>query len=472
VTRPADIDEEELGQLGWEVTRQVFVLLKLARTHGPNNEAWEPGLAKIREVVTRLDGLHLRMGDNVLYIDDVRVKSDREGFAAQMGVAEAFEAFALAGLELAPGYEDEVLKQLLNVWGATSPASSDEGFARLVEIAEEDDAITLGRAAPKRTAPPTRDRRVMAKQVYASTLDAVTDVMDSVKLKQSLPLKRAKRVMHRLVDQLLAEPSNLMGLTTLRCYDEYTYNHSVNVCVLSLSVGRKLALPKVMLEQLGMSSLFHDMGKSQIPIEILNKPSEFNEEEWDVIRRHPVYGVKTVVRLKGADELGARVVTGSFEHHMNYDNSGYPKLPKPRSLSLYGRIISLCDCYDAMTSARVYNRTPFPPEKALKFMLNKSGKAFDPVLIKVFVNTVGIFPVGTLVQLDTGEVAVVARTHDDPTQGDRPVVRMIADAEGRSLDDPVDIPLDERSPGGSYLRNIQRILDPSKYHVDVSRYFL
>jgi len=472
VSRRADIGEEELGQFGWELTRQIFVLLKLARTHGPNNEAWAPGLAKVREVVTRCDGMHLRMGDNVLYIDDVRVKSDREGFSAQMAVSEAFSAFALAGLELSPGYQDEVLKQILNAWGATSPASPDEGFARLVEIAEEDDAISLGRAAPKQTAPPTRDRRVMAKQVYARTLDAVTDVMESVKLKQSLPLKRAKRVMHRLVDQLLAEPSNLMGLTTLRCYDEYTYNHSVNVCVLSLSVGRKLALPKVMLEQLGMSSLFHDMGKSQIPIEILNKPSEFNEEEWDVIRRHPVYGVKTVVRLKGADELGARVVTGSFEHHMNYDNSGYPKLPKPRSLSLYGRIISLCDCYDAMTSARVYNRTPFPPEKALKFMLNKSGKAFDPVLIKVFVNTVGIFPVGTLVQLDTGEVAVVSRTHDDPTQGDRPVVRRIADAEGRALEDATDIPLDERSPGGSYLRNIQRILDPTKYHIDVSRYFL
>jgi HD-GYP domain-containing protein (c-di-GMP phosphodiesterase class II) len=464
--------EEELAQLGWELTRQVFVLLKLARTHGLNNEAWAPGLAKIRETVTRCDGMHLRMGDDVLYVDDVRVKSDREGFAAQMGVSEAFKAFSLAGVELGPTYDDEVLREVLNTWGSTTPATPEEGFNQLAEIAEADEAIQLGRAATKQRLVPVRDRRTTSKAVYARTLDAVTDVMDSVKLKQSLPLKRAKRVMHRLVDSLLADTTNLMGLTTLRCYDEYTYNHSVNVCVLSLSVGRKLALPKTMLEQLGMASLFHDMGKSQIPIEILNKPGEFDEHEWEVIRRHPVYGVKTVVKIKGADELGARVVTGSFEHHLNYDNSGYPSLPKPRSLSLYGRIISLCDCYDAMTSARVYNRTPFPPEKALKFMLNKSGKAFDPVLIKVFVNTVGIFPVGTLVQLDTGEVGVVAQTHDDPTQGDRPIVRVIADAEGRGIDDPPDVPLDEKGPNGDFRRNIQRILDPAKYHIDVSRYFL
>ena len=469
--RRPDMGEEELAHLGWEMARQIFVLLKLARTHGLNNEAWAPGLAKIREVVTRCDGIHLRMGDNVLYVDDVRIKADREGFAAQMGVAEAFAAFGLAGVELSTAYDDEVLRQILNDWGSMSPATPQKGFNHLADVAEADEGIQLGRAAAKRVAP-VRDRRTMAKAVYARTLDAVTDVMDSVKLKQSLPLKRAKRVMHRLVDSLLADTSNLMGLTTLRCYDEYTYNHSVNVCVLSLAVGRKMALPKTMLEQLGMASLFHDMGKSQIPIEILNKPGEFDEHEWEVIRRHPVYGVKTVVRIKGADELGARVVTGSFEHHLNYDNSGYPALPKPRSLSLYGRIISLCDCYDAMTSARVYNRTPFPPERALKFMLNKSGKAFDPVLIKVFVNTVGIFPVGTLVQLDTGEVAVVAQTHEDPTQGDRPIVRVIADAEGRAIDDPPDVPLDERGAAGDYRRNIQRILDPAKYHIDVSRYFL
>jgi HD-GYP domain-containing protein (c-di-GMP phosphodiesterase class II) len=471
VTHRSEISEQEMAQLGRELMRQLFVLLRIARTYGPNNEAWDPGLDKVKEVVERGEGASLRVSDNVLYMEDVRLKSDREAYAAQKGVTEAFAAFGIGALELGVGYDDEVLKQVLTVWGSGAPSAPEEGYDLLAGLVEDDPHIQLGRAEVKPDAP-VRDRRTMAKAVYARTLDAVTDVMESVKIKQTLPLKRAKRVMHRLVDNLLAEPTNLMGLTTLRCYDEYTYHHSVNVCVLSLAVGRRLGIPKPMMEQLGMASLFHDMGKSQVPIEILNKPSEFTEEEWAVIRRHPVYGVKTLVRLKGADELAARVVTGSFEHHMNYDNSGYPALPRPRSLSLYGRIISLCDCYDAMTSSRVYNRTANTPERALKFMLNMSGKAFDPVLIKVFVNTVGIVPVGTLLLLDTGEVAVAVRTQDDPTLGDRPVVRIIADKDGHEVDPPVDLSLDEKTAGGSYARNIARILDPAQYHIDVSRYFL
>jgi HD-GYP domain-containing protein (c-di-GMP phosphodiesterase class II) len=471
VTRGADLTEEDQIRLGRDLARQLFVLLRVARTYGTNNEAWAPALEKVREIVAATDGVGLRVRDDVLYLEDVRVKADRESIQAQMGVAEIFAAFGVGALELGTGYDDEVLKRLLTAWGTGTPPTPEEGYEALCAVAEPDTEIRLGRAEAKPEAP-QRDRRTMAKAVYARTLDAVADVMESVKIKQTLPLKRAKRVMHRLVDQLLADPSNLMGLTTLRCYDEYTYHHSVNVCVLSLAVGRRLGLPKPMMEQLGMASVFHDMGKSQIPIEILNKPSEFNDEEWAVIRRHPVYGVKTLVRLKGADELASRVVTGSFEHHMNYDNSGYPVLPQPRSLSLYGRIISLSDCYDAMTSARVYNRTAITPERALKFMLNKSGKAFDPVLIKVFVNTVGIIPVGTLVALDSGEVAVVSRIQDDPTLGDRPVVRLISDRQGIPLDQPEDISLAEKKPDGAYERNIVRILDAAQYHIDVSEYFL
>lgn len=466
-----DLDEE-ISRQGWELTRQLFVLLRIARTHGPNNEAWEPGLETIRGVVNEVGPLSLRIVDNVLYLGQDRIKGGRENFSAQMGITESFASFHVGSLELEPGYKDESLKSLLMAWGGTdAPAEAEEGLAILQDLLEDEDNIRVSPALTHNIAVKP-NARTTAKAIYANTLNAVDEVMESIKISQSLPLKRTKRVMQRLVDQLLDEPSNVMGLTTLRCYDEYTYHHSVNVCVLSLSVGRKMGLARPMLAQLGIASLFHDIGKSRIPIEILNKPTEFSDEEWQVIRRHPVYGVKTLVKLKGADELASRVVTGSFEHHMNYDHSGYPRLPKPRSMSLFGRIIGLSDCYDAMTSARVYNRTAITPERALKFMLNKSGSAFDPVLIKVFVNTVGIFPVGTLLLLDSGELAVVTAAHEDPTQGDRPHVRLITDESGRERDEPEDVPLDDKRLNGKYTRNISRILDPASYGVDVSRYFL
>jgi HD-GYP domain-containing protein (c-di-GMP phosphodiesterase class II) len=182
--------------------------------------------------------------------------------------------------------------------------------------------------------------------------------------------------------------------------------------------------------------------------------------------------VKILVRLKGADPTAARVMAGSFEHHMNLDHSGYPKLPTPRQQSLFGRIISIADCYDAMTSSRVYNRTAIAPERALRFMLNKAGSAFDPVLMKVFVNTIGIFPVGSLLLLTSGELALVVGAHEDPTLANRPPVRLITGTDGTALTDLIDVPLDEVGDDGAFARDIDRVVDAQQYGIDTSHYFL
>ncbi|MDH4228862.1 MAG: HD-GYP domain-containing protein [Nitrospirota bacterium] len=466
-----DLSDREAQQFGWEVVRQLFVLLRIARLHGANNEAWGPALTKVQWAVNESEGINLRALDGAFYVSDVRLKVDRENYAAQEGLLKAYQSHGVGAVEIDVAFDPAHLKALLTAWGSSKPPTPEQGLELLSGSLGEYQLIRLSKAM-QRTAAVEKDARNVSKAIYIRTLNAVEDVMESVKINQAFPLKRAKRVMQRLVDNLLGDPVNLLGLTNLRCYDEYTYHHSVNVCVLSLSVGRRLGLPRPMLANLGIASLFHDLGKSRVPVEVLNKAGEFDEAEWDMIRRHPVYGVKTIVQLKGADELASRVVTGSFEHHMNFDHSGYPKLPRPRTLSLYGRVISMCDCYDAMTSARVYNRTPATPERALKLMLGKSGKAFDSVLMKVFVNTVGIFPVGTLLLLDSGEIGVVFQASEDPTQGDRPYVRMITDVKGRELSQPVDISLTETTAGGRFARNITRILDPKEVSLDVAEFFL
>jgi HD-GYP domain-containing protein (c-di-GMP phosphodiesterase class II) len=296
--------------------------------------------------------------------------------------------------------------------------------------------------------------------------------MDNIKLGQAVSVKRAKRVVQSMVDLLLQEESTLLGLTTLRSHDEYTHHHSVNVCILSLAMGQRLGYPKKKLTELGVAALFHDMGKASISPEILNKPTDFTEEEWQIMRRHPILGVKYIIKLKGINEMTIRMVTGVFEHHLNYDLSGYPKLDTKWELSLLGRIISIVDCYDALTSSRVYNRVPYPPDKALKFMLNKSGRAFDPVLIKIFINSIGIFPIGTLVFLNTNEMGVIVQTSSNPERMDRPKVKIIADASGNEVDgDIIDLSeLNEKT--GQFNINILKIIDSTKYKIDVSRYFL
>jgi HD-GYP domain-containing protein (c-di-GMP phosphodiesterase class II) len=311
------------------------------------------------------------------------------------------------------------------------------------------------------------DAKERARGIYAQTLEVISDVMENVKLGKALRLRRAKRVVQSMIDQLLEAEATLLGLTNLRCHDEYTYNHSVNVGILSIAIGQRVGLSRNSLVDLGLAAIFHDIGKSHVPLEILNKPTPLDNQEWAVMHRHPVFGVRELLKLKGVDVLTARIMQGSFEHHLGLDGSGYPSVDYPQGMSLSGRIIAIADCYDALTSSRVYRRDADPPDVTLRYILQKSGTAYDPVLAKLFVNALGVYPVGTLCQLSSGELAVVMESQQDPEQWERPHVKIIADPRGEPVDGEV-VNLADPASG----RSVARTLDAYRHGIDVARYFL
>jgi HD-GYP domain-containing protein (c-di-GMP phosphodiesterase class II) len=270
---------------------------------------------------------------------------------------------------------------------------------------------------------------------------------------------------------MVDDEAAVLGLTTLRCHDQYTHNHSVNVSLLSIALANRVGYPKVELADLGLAALFHDMGKSTIPMEVLNKPGEFTDEDWVAMRNHPTEGVLSLSKMRGITNLPGRMAAASFEHHMNLDFSGYPKLTVPWTLSLTGRILTIADCYDAMTSSRVYRREPMSPSKVLNMMLSKSGKSFDAVLLKLFVNCVGIIPIGSMVMLETNELAVVLKPAVDKTNAERPFVRVITDPQGNSVDHGREIDLTEKNEIGDFCHGIIRLIDNTEYKFDTSRYF-
>ena len=165
------------------------------------------------------------------------------------------------------------------------------------------------------------------------------------------------------------------------------------------------------------------------------------------------------------------MAAAAFEHHMNYDFSGFPKLSVPWEQSLTGRILMIADCYDAMTSARVYRREPIAPGNALKMMFAKSGQSFDPVLLKLFVNCVGILPIGSLVLLDSNELAVVMRPSNNQKATERPWVKLVTDPGGSPIDGS-EVDLEEKDSDGNYKRSIVRLVDNTEYKFDTSRYFV
>jgi HD-GYP domain-containing protein (c-di-GMP phosphodiesterase class II) len=271
---------------------------------------------------------------------------------------------------------------------------------------------------------------------------------------------------------MMNDEASLLGLTTLRCHDQYTHNHSVNVSLLSMALGNRAGYPKVELADLGLAALFHDLGKATIPMEVLNKPGEFTDEEWAMMRNHPTEGALSLAKMRGITNLPGRMASASFEHHMNMDFSGYPKLNLSWKISMTGRILMIADCYDAMTSSRVYRREPMSPSKVLGFMFAKAGTSFDPTLMKLFMTCVGIVPIGSLVLLDSNELAVVLKPAADPSDAEYPFVKVITDAAGEAIDNGREIDLREKNENGDYCNYIVRLIDNSEHKFDTSRYFV
>jgi len=465
------IRDENLNRLGKRLVYQVHILLKTAHIHLAGNAALaqpsERLVKTVEEILEWRGAAHLHHEGDHLYLDDLRLKMDLEGYIGFTEVIDNFRRREIGSVRFLDDVSPQEVIEFAHLWMTTSTAGTLQELlsARGVQhITIEPPSSHLPSTHPERVT-----QKAVAKRTYFRTITAVAEVMESVKLKQAVGVKKSKRVVQGLVDLMLQDEMTLLGLTTLRSHDEYTYSHCVNVCILALAIGQRLGYERSHLSDLGIAALFHDVGKAEIPLDVLNKSTDFTPEEWEVIRRHPILGVKSLLRLKGLDEISTKIVIAGFEHHLNYDLSGYPRLATPRKLTLFGRIISLADCYDAMTASRVYNRIPLAPDKALRLMLKKSGTAYDPLLMKVFVNCMGLYPVGTIVALDTGELGVVISAHPSPDRRGRPILKLIRDASGREVDgDTIDL----ADPTLSPTRRIVSTADAASMQIDLTRFFL
>ncbi len=227
---------------------------------------------------------------------------------------------------------------------------------------------------------------------------------------------------------------------------------------------------KKILTELGLSALLHDIGKIEVPKEILNKPTEFTEEDWRIVRKHPIWGAWAILKIQGINPSSMNAAVSAFEHHLSYDLSGYPKLKNKMTLDLFSKIITIADQYDAITSSRVYSRIPQPPDKALSIMVERSGTQLDPYFLKIFINMIGVYPIGTLVMLNTQELGLVFESNTNPDFTDRPRVLVLVDSTGKKVEHMAD--LMEQDDQGNFKRNIIKTLDPNQYKINLAEYLL
>jgi len=272
-----------------------------------------------------------------------------------------------------------------------------------------------------------------------------------------------------VIDSLESAPDSLMQMTSLKNFDEYTFNHSVNVSVLAIALGRHIGLTRQQLYIVGQAGMLHDLGKLSIPKDILNKKGCLTPNERQLMESHAVDGFVSLAKNLGASADTIDIALTAFEHHLNEDGTGYPQVATARPKGLLSRLITIVDRYDAMTSNRIY-RPAMSPQKSLSIMFNLRGSHYDQTLLKYFMNLLGYYPLGTIVRLSDGSIGIVL---GGPSQLDRrhlPTVTVILNREGQPADrrtiDLSDIAKDEHS------LHVAHTVDPKEYGIEAMDYIL
>ncbi len=311
-----------------------------------------------------------------------------------------------------------------------------------------------------------------SKEVYFRCMGLIREVAESVHQQRSVPIRKARRLIQNAVNAVLKDDSTLLGLAVIKNYDEYIFNHSVNVAIYAVALGQRLGISKKHLSHLGMAGLFHDVGKMKIPEEILNKPEKLSSGESSLLRAHPVLGTEILMRMDEWGEPYARMMEGAFEHHLGYDLAGYPRLTQKKKIGLFGRIIAIADLYDALVRPAGDHRFPVVSEKIVGRMLERSGRDIDPGITKVFIHMIGIFPLGTLVLLNTDEMGIVTQAQEDPERIGRPRVCLIYYADGEYRKERVVDLTEMDEVSGEFKRTIVKTLDPNEYNINVAEFFI
>lgn len=463
-------DSRESIRYAKDIINQLAVIIRTAQIHDVSNVAVISAIDKfvtsVNTILREYNVLTLELLGEFFYFNETRVRYAMEYLLNFDFLSREFKRRGLGSITFSGRVKDDEIKVFLKAF-VTSPYTQNP-FETLLEGVSKIESITVG-PLKKIVEEGDFDIRRVVKKTYFNAVSFTKGVVTKIKSGERVSIKKAKRVVESMVDMILQEEELLLGMTAIKDYDEYTYHHSVNVSILSVALGQRLGLSRKALTELGLVALFHDIGKMEVPPEILNKPTNFNDEEWRIIQKHPFWGVRAILKLKGLDNTSIRTAIVAFEHHLNYDLSGYPKITRPINLDFYSRIVSLADQYDAMTSSRVYSRIPMAPDKALSVMMERAGTQLDPLLFKFFINMIGVYPIGTLVLLDTRELGLVYGAN--PVFQDRPRVLIIIDNKGRRVHGPI-VDLTEKDDKGKYLRTIIKTMDPNKYRINLAEYLL
>ena len=476
-TAKFDISKIQLaGEKERELINSLFSLFRTAVYVEPNNDTYLNQSARFYKIFRRstekTGKVTIKVIDGRILISEKLVKFDSDGMVRARHIVDTWYRLGIGGVILEESLDSRKIDKFIYLIASLNLNLHDQKTIseRLIELGI--DGITLLGIEIKNNDRPclTENQRVVIRRAARTTffraISTVEDIMVRVTEDKEIDISQTRRVVHSLIDRINTDEASLIELTSIRDFDEYTFAHCTNVCVYSLTMGIRLALDRQRLSELGFSALFHDLGKVKLPDDLIRKSDVYDENDWIQMQKHPHLGAKTILRNMPFDRFTSRAARVAFEHHINSDYTGYPAMKYKKPMDLFSKIVSIADTFDALSSGRVYIKKSIPPDEVLHKMMNQMTVKFDPFLLKLFANVIGIYPAGTLLRLSTDELVVVSETNPDNLS--RPRVRIIGNKFG-PLKEYVDLDL---SHPENENRRIVRIIDPQAYNIDLKQILL
>ncbi|HEC77585.1 MAG TPA: HD domain-containing protein [candidate division WOR-3 bacterium] len=447
---------------GKRIVSLFYALIKAVQVYDLNNDVVQNSAKRLIDYINTLLTLHshielVRYRDYVFF-NKQRLRFEIDGYASLQFVHDKLKILNIRSLTIIPGIEKNEIILFASIF-----KENQELFSRQFS-SKRFQHISVDFSTGEDEIPDFLKNGEKLKRTYFKALKVTRNLMHNLWTNQPVDVRHSRRIVYGLIDSLSRDEFGLIALTAIKNFDEYTYNHSLNVGILSLALGQRLGIKKKDLADLGTAGLLHDIGKVEIPKELIYKSGRLTDREWNILKLHSDFGVKQILKTRGLDDTGLVSMTVSYQHHWNFDGTGYPEHDPANKPVLFSRIVRICDSYDAMTTPRIYQPVPYLPPIAVRVIWKLRQKCFDPTLVKIFVQLLGVYPVGSCLKLSSGETGLVIRQNQGSPE--LPILKIIIDKDQKKIDGRiVDLTVEKE------LKIITPIY-AQKYGINPSEYFV
>ena len=467
-------------RFGHDFLRALYLMINTVRMYDDNNQLVQTCVSSFQNILNELTvsgDITLLLYRSRFHLGGEKIRYRRDAAVITYNMVEFFSNRGIGSVTFLKSSRDVAPENIITFSRLFNDAIRHDDPYRWLEqklLEKNCSWVECERVTPDAIAggeSPEEKRYENARKNYFLAIEAVREVANKVS-QGMVGIRKSRRVAQNIVDMVRDDPTLMIGLATLEEYDDYIYAHSVNVALLAACLGRHIELSDTSLEHLTICGLFHDLGKVDVPKEIIFKHGDLSDGEWDLLKAHPVMGVRKILMLKATPSLRSRIILGPFEHHLNMDLTGYPRTMFTGHLSLTGKIIHIADVYEAMTHERVYRPKPFTSDEVLRKMWEEAGKRFDKILLKRFIHMMGIYPIGSVVELSNGAIGLVM-DYPEETERSLPLVLLLKDDGNGVLQRGEMLYLaDQNIKDGSDRLNIVRGIPSAQLNIRPAQYFL